>query len=151
VLVGPIVSGLGFTGHFTSRGGRRAGEDLTTAEEIEYWSSTDPWLTAPANTSARDRVRALLTANPNNLQPREHLERAFESPALARLGDIEVPTLIISGEHDIADVHAHGGAIEAGIPDARRLVLPNCGHLPHLEMPGEFNTAVLGFLMAQRR
>jgi pimeloyl-ACP methyl ester carboxylesterase len=59
--------------------------------------------------------------------------------------------LIISGEHDIADVHAHGGAIEAGIPDARRLVLPNCGHLPHLEMPGEFNNAVLGFLMAQRR
>jgi len=150
VLVGPIVSGLGFTEHFTSRGGRRAGGDLTTAEEIEYWSSTDPWVTAPPNTGARDRLRALLTANPNNLRPKEHLERAYESPALPRLGQITVPTLIIAGEHDIADVHAHCGAIEAGIRDARRLVLPNSGHLPHFELPSEFNTAVLGFLTAQQ-
>jgi 3-oxoadipate enol-lactonase len=150
VLVGPIVSGLGFTEHLTSRGGRRAGGDLTAAEEIEYWSSTDPWFTAPANTGARDRLRALLTANPNNPRPKEHLERAFESPALARLGQIAVPTLIIAGEHDIADVHAHCGAIEAGIPGARRLVLPGSGHLPHFEVPGQFNTAVLGFLTAQQ-
>ena len=149
VLVGPIVSGLGFTEHFTSRGGRRPGGVLTAAEETEYWSSTDPWLTAPANTGARARLRALLTANPNNLRPKEHLERAYESPALARLGHIAVPTLIIAGEHDIADVHAHCGAIAAGIPGATRLVLPGSGHLPHLEVPGEFNTAVLGFLATQ--
>jgi 3-oxoadipate enol-lactonase len=97
VLVGPIVSGLGFTEHLTSRGGRRAGRDFTTAEEIEYWSSTDPWFTAPPNTGARDRLRALLTANPNNLRPKAHLERAYESPALPRLGQITVPTLIIAG------------------------------------------------------
>lgn len=30
----------------------------------------------------------VLTANPNNLRPKEHLERAFESPVLARLSDI---------------------------------------------------------------
>jgi pimeloyl-ACP methyl ester carboxylesterase len=149
VLVGPIASGLGFTDHFTSRGGRRSPADLTVDAEIEYWSSTDPWLTAPANTGARDRVRALLGANPNNLRPREHLELAFGWPVLGRLGEIAVPTLIIAGEHDIADVHAHCGAIEAGIPGARRLVLPNSGHLPHLEVPGDFNMAVLGFLTAQ--
>ncbi len=149
VLVGPIVSGLRFTEHFTSRGGRRTGRDFTTAEEIEYWSSTDPWFIAPANTGARDRLRALLTANPNNLRPKEHLERAYESPALPRLGRITVPTLLITGEHDIADVHAHCGAIEAGIRDALRLVLPNTGHLPHFELPGEFNTAVLGFLSGE--
>jgi pimeloyl-ACP methyl ester carboxylesterase len=150
VLVGPIVSGLGFTEHFTSRGGRRSDGDLTPAEEIDYWSSTDPWFTAPRNTGARDRLRALLTANPNNLRPKEHLERAFDSPALACLGDVAVPTLIITGENDIADVNAHCGAIEAGIPGARRLVLPNSGHLPHFEVPDEFNTAVLAFLTAQQ-
>lgn len=148
VLAGPIVSGLGFTEHFTSRGGRHA-DGLTVAEEIEYWCSTDPWWTAAANTGARDRLRALLMANPGNLRPKEHLERAFESPALARLGDIGVPTLIIAGEYDIADVHAHCGAIEAAIPAARRMVLPGCGHMAHFEVPGEFNTAVLGFLATQ--
>lgn len=151
VLVGPIVSGLGFTEHFSSRGGRRAYGDLTVAEEIEYWCSADPWLTAAANTSTRDRLRALLTANPGNLRPKGHLERASESPALARLGQISVPTLIIAGEHDIADVHAHCGAIQAGVPGARRLVLPDSGHLPHFEVPAEFNAAVLGFLATQQR
>jgi pimeloyl-ACP methyl ester carboxylesterase len=53
--------------------------------------------------------------------------------------------LIIAGEHDIADVHAHCGAIEAAIPAARCLILRG-GHLPYFEVPGEFNTAVLGFL-----
>jgi 3-oxoadipate enol-lactonase len=150
VLVGPIVSGLSFTEHFTSRGGRRAAGVLTAAAEIEYWSSTDTWFTAPANGGARDRLRALLSANPNNLRPKEHLERAYDSPVLARLDQIAVPTLIIAGEHDIADVHAHCGAIEAAIAGARRLVLPGSGHLPHFEVPGEFNAAVLGFLTAQQ-
>jgi pimeloyl-ACP methyl ester carboxylesterase len=145
VLVGPIVTGLSMTEHLTSRGGRRAAGDLTAAEEIEYWSSVDPWFTAPANTAARDRLRALLTANPRNLRPKEQLERGFESPALPLLGQIAVPTLIIVGEHDIADVHAHSGAIEAGIPDARRMVLPGSGHLPHFEIPDEFNATVLSF------
>jgi 3-oxoadipate enol-lactonase len=94
-------------------------------------------------------MRALLTANPNNLRSKEHLEQAFESPALARLGQIAVPALIVAGEHDIADVHAHCGAIEAAIPAARRLILSGSGHLPHFEVPGEFNTAVLGFLTTQ--
>src|SRR5215471_12384552 len=69
-------------------------------------------------------------ANPNNLRPKEHLERAFDSPVLTRLGHIAVPTFIVAGEHDIADVHAHCGAVEAGIPGARRLVLRSSGHLP---------------------
>ena len=148
VLVGPIVSGLGFTDHLTSRGGRHF-DGLTAAEEIEYWCSTDPWWTAAANSGARDRLRALSLANPNNLRPREHLERAFESPVLELLHTITVPTLIIAGEHDIADVHAHCGAIDAAIPAARRLVLTGCGHMAHVEAPGEFNAAVLGFLTAQ--
>ncbi|HKB40538.1 MAG TPA: alpha/beta hydrolase [Gemmataceae bacterium] len=150
VLVGPIVSGLDFTEHFISRGGHRPDGVLTTAEEIDYWSSADPWFIAQPNIKARDRLRALLTANPNNLRPDEDLEQAFVSPVLARLGHIAIPTLIIVGEYDIADVHAHSGAIEAGIPGARRMVLPKSGHMPHFEVPGEFNTAVLGFLTAQQ-
>ena len=109
VLVGPIVSGMSFTERLTSRGGHRPSRVLTPDEGIDYWSSTDPYLIAPANTDARNRVRVLLTANPINLRAKEHLERAFESPVLARLSDISVPTLIIVGEHDITDVHAHCG------------------------------------------
>ena len=50
------------------------------------------------------------------------------------------------GEADIPDVHAHCGAIEAGIPGAIRVVLRGGGHLPHLEVPDAFNRVVLEFL-----
>lgn len=57
-----------------------------------------------------------------------------------------MPTLIVVGEHDIADMHAACGAAEAAIPGARRVVLPGSGHLPQLEVPEAFNRVVLDFL-----
>jgi pimeloyl-ACP methyl ester carboxylesterase len=74
------------------------------------------------------------------------LERPPEEPALGRLGQIAVPTLIVVGEQDIPDVHAHSGALEAGIRGATRVVLPGSGHLPHLEVSDAFNRIVLEFL-----
>jgi pimeloyl-ACP methyl ester carboxylesterase len=151
VLVAPIISGLRFSEHFRTRGRRLTRADLSLAEEIEYLSRTDPWFVAPGNEAARDRVRDLLTANPHNLEPKAALERQPEPPALPRLGEIEVPTLILVGESDIADVHAHAGAIEAGIRYTLRVVLTRCGHLPQLERPEAFNQVVLEFLDASGR
>lgn len=75
------------------------------ADGIAYWSERDPWFIAPANTAARQRLRALLTANPHNLRLALELERRPEEPALPRLGEIKVPTLIVVGVQDIPDVH----------------------------------------------
>jgi len=147
VLVGPVITGLSFSEHFATRGGRGMPErDAPAAEQIAYWSGMDPWFVAPANTAARDRLRALLTANPQNLRPPMELERLPERPTLPRLGEIAVPTLIVAGEQDHPDVHAHSGAIEAAVPGATRVVLPGSGHVPHLEAPEAFNRVVLDFL-----
>jgi pimeloyl-ACP methyl ester carboxylesterase len=147
VLVGPVVSGLPYSEHFHTRGGRgEPGFDAPVAEQIAYWSGSDPWFVAAANTAARQRLHALLTANPHNLRLALELERRPQQPALPRLGQIAVPTLIVVGEQDIPDVHAHCGAIQAAIPGAQRLVLPGSGHLPHLEIPDVFNRVVLEFL-----
>jgi 3-oxoadipate enol-lactonase len=147
VLVGPLLSGLPLSEHFRTRGGRRGpAPDAPDGEQIEYWSAVDPWFVAPTSPGARERLHALLMANPQNLHPPLELERHPETPALAQLGDVGVPTLILVGEGDIADVHAAAGAIEAGIPGATRIVLPGSGHLPHLEVPEAFNAAVHEFL-----
>ena len=69
-------------------------------------------------------------------------------PALGRLGEIKAPTLIVIGAEDIPDVHAHGGAIQAGITGARRVVVRSAGHLVHMEQPEEFNRLALEFLAA---
>jgi 3-oxoadipate enol-lactonase len=54
------------------------------------------------------------------------------------------------GDADIPDVHADAGAIETGIPNARRIVVPDTGHLIYIEKPDEFSRTVTDFLEAHR-
>jgi 3-oxoadipate enol-lactonase len=71
-------------------------------------------------------------------------------PAIGRLGEIKAPTLIITGAADIPDVQAHAGAIEAGIPSARRVVMEGVGHILYLEKPAEFTRLSINFLEANQ-
>jgi pimeloyl-ACP methyl ester carboxylesterase len=143
VLVGPVVSGLGYSSHFNTRGMRNYDSEMDARRA--RWIA-DRWIIAPGNTAARDRLRELLTAFPNDLDSQKH--RSHQAPpaaALPRLGEIRVPTLLVTGEADIPDVHVHVGAIEAAIPGARRVVLENAGHLCYLERPEVFNAMLREF------
>ena len=145
VLVGPIVSGMPFSEHFVTRGGRGQPPPGSPIEaRTTYWTSTDPWIVAPTSTDAKRRMRELLIAHPTNGAGGQHAR--WSEPALGRLAQIKVPTLLITGESDIPDVHAHMGAIQARISGAKRVVLPRAGHLPHLEVPETFNAEVTKFL-----
>jgi 3-oxoadipate enol-lactonase len=57
------------------------------------------------------------------------------------------PSLVIAGLHDTVTAASHGEQIAATIPGARLLVLPAV-HLPNIELPEEFESAVLEFLLA---
>jgi len=70
--------------------------------------------------------------------------------ALRRLHEIRVPTLILVGDADIPDVHAHAGVIETGIPNSRRVVIRDAGHLMYLDLPEEFSRVVVHFLQENR-
>jgi pimeloyl-ACP methyl ester carboxylesterase len=47
-------------------------------------------------------------------------------------------------------VHAHGGAIQAGIPNVERVIVPGASHFVHLERPEAFNEMVARFLEPMR-
>ena len=68
------------------------------------------------------------------------------NPLLMRwLHRINVPTLVLWGEHDgIASVD-YGRSYAAAIPDARFDLVPDAAHLPHLEQPARFATLVAQF------
>ena len=72
--------------------------------------------------------------------------RAEDPPAIERLGEITVPTLVVIGERDAADFHRIADILHQGIPDARKVVIPGAGHVVNMEYPDEFNQTVLGFL-----
>src|SRR5262245_6417972 len=147
VLVGPIVSGFGFSDHFIKRGERgMPNNDAPVEQKIEYWTSIDPWIIAPENKAAKKRMKDLLSANPQNLSVPFQFNRLPAKPALGRLSQIKVPTLIVVGESDVPDVHAHVGAIQSGITNSKRVVLITSVHLPHMEVSDAFNRVVLDFL-----
>lgn len=51
-----------------------------------------------------------------------------------RLGEIRVPTLVVSGEHDEA-TPAINRTVSEAIPGARSVILPGCSHMAHVEDP----------------
>jgi len=148
VLVGPVVSGLDFSEHFQRRvreGFRPLRERNDVGATVTNWMN-DPWLIAAPNVAAKARFREIMLANPHNLTRTGEYSRSPARPAVGRLAEIRVPTLVVVGESDIPDVHAHCGAIQAGVPFARRVVAAGAGHLVHLERPAEFNAIVARFL-----
>ena len=63
----------------------------------------------------------------------------------ARLGEIELPTLITVGRHDeIPPVCAE--TLQAGIPDAELVVFEHSGHCAHLEEPERYGAVLRDFL-----
>lgn len=63
-----------------------------------------------------------------------------------RLSEVRVPTLIIWGSEDGLIPWEHALAFRDGIRGARLHAIPESGHVPMLERPGEVNRAVASFL-----
>jgi pimeloyl-ACP methyl ester carboxylesterase len=59
---------------------------------------------------------------------------------------IKVKTLVIGGEKDTADFPALAKHIADTIPGAKLVIIPNAGHVPHLEVPDIFYKELLGFV-----
>ena len=145
VLVGAVVGGLPYTQHFYTRGGHLPG-GLTDMEQRRAWfAAEDPYEIYAENRSARARVTQLVARFPYRDRS-THRAASPAPPAVQRLREIQVPTLILVGEFDIPDVHAHAGAIAAGIAGSTRDIVPRAGHLIPIEQPALFNEAVLAFL-----
>jgi 3-oxoadipate enol-lactonase len=73
----------------------------------------------------------------------------LEPPESERLAEVKVPTLVLTGDEDVADIHRVADRLAAGIPGAERATIADAAHLPSLERPEEFDRIVLGFLARQ--
>ena len=145
VLVGAVVSGFPYSDHFLNRGmaNSKPLEKNDVKGAIANWAR-DKYVLAPGHEAAQKKLLEILTASPNDLNHQDYARPT--QAALPRLHEIHVPTLILTGDADIPDVHAHAGAIEAGIRGSRRVVLSDAGHLMYLEKPEEFTNVVIGFI-----
>ena len=63
-----------------------------------------------------------------------------------RLPEVRVPTLIVWGENDSIIPVRDADEFERLIPDSRKVVMRDTGHIPMAERPQAFNDLVMDFL-----
>ncbi|MGC8856302.1 MAG: alpha/beta fold hydrolase [Anaerolineae bacterium] len=69
-----------------------------------------------------------------------------ESGLAERLGELTLPTLVITGDDDRIVPTEQSLRLADELPNAQLVVIPQCGHLPHEEHPDLFMQAVTDFL-----
>ncbi|MSP37719.1 MAG: alpha/beta hydrolase [Deltaproteobacteria bacterium] len=69
----------------------------------------------------------------------------------AKLKDLKLPTLVISGAADLSTPPSISHMIAAEIPNSRVALIPESGHSTYWEQPEIFNRAVLDFISGQKK
>lgn len=93
----------------------------------------------------RERLAAFLRTDPAVFRAAcEALGGLDLRPDLAK---VDVPVLVLVGEQDEATPPAMSQELAAGLPDAELTVLPGCAHVPQLQSPQGFLSAVFPFLV----
>src|SRR5690606_41968148 len=76
------------------------------------------------------------------------LGMALREDSTALLPTIDVPVLVVAGIEDAVAPLAEAERMRDAIPDARLVEISGAGHLPNLEQPAAFDTALTHFLEA---
>lgn len=148
VLVGAVVGGFSYSEHMRTRGGHLPASFENETEKDHYYIMDDPYIIWKENREAKEKALQLVMKYPSRIIRRPRFVRPEEMP-YKRLDEITVPTLILIGEHDIPDVHACSGLYDGCIPDSRRYIIPDAGHLIALEQVDLFNEILIDFLRLQ--
>lgn len=98
-----------------------------------------------------ERSRNALSG-PDNRRALQALCRHYDAIDLqrsglrARLYEIRCPTLIVWGAQDRVFSPDYGKVVQQEIPGSHLVLLPNCGHFPHIEAADDFQRIVIAFL-----
>jgi 3-oxoadipate enol-lactonase len=68
-----------------------------------------------------------------------------------RLGKVQVPALMLVGDHDQPDIHEMARRLARELPQARTATIAGAAHLPSMERPAAFDQRVLTFLAEHQR
>jgi pimeloyl-ACP methyl ester carboxylesterase len=66
--------------------------------------------------------------------------------SVKRLGEIIVPTLVVTGTEDTTVTPAHQRLLVEGIPAAQQVIIPDAGHAVPVDQAERFNREMLAFL-----
>ena len=157
VIVSPALSGYVYEGQppqpvLEMIDARKAG-DLQRAAELQaqIWADGFKRNSNQVNSEVHELVRQMsldaLTIQADIIRETAFLiEKPLRPPAMERLEQINVPTLVIVGDLDDDSEMAIAEVLTTHIRSATRTILHGTAHLPNMEKPEEFNQIVLEFL-----
>jgi len=76
-----------------------------------------------------------------------HVRKDPARPAAEGLYELSMPALIVIGQNDLPYLRLAADYTTENLPAATKLLIPDAGHLPNLEHPELFQSAVLDFLV----
>ncbi len=116
--------------------------DIQRAAELEL----QIWAPVRSATGPDLRIKEIAMDNAHQVALDPALRRHPDPPAVERLGEISVPTLVVSGDQDLPDVERIAELIMSRVPGARRAVMQGADHVVNMRRPADFTARVLGFL-----
>lgn len=144
VLSGPGLSGFRFdTESFAAISEARSSNQPHLVSKA--WLQHGYLAPAMENPALAPRLEELALDNADTWL-RSDPEQPLSPPAIVRLEELSVPTLLLVGERDEPDIHSIAEMLEAGIETLTRVDAPDAGHLLPMERPDWFQTQTADFL-----
>lgn len=145
MLVAPALGGFQWSSSFLERGARFANATDSLRAELLL---DDPHFVPAVREDRRlaDQVRGWLGAGAHAMRIDGALVQGLDPPAIARLGELRVPVLLVRPERDHPDLHQVADTLAARVAGAQVARLAGAGHLAHLERPEELGALLRRFL-----
>jgi len=124
------------------RGGEEA---LRVLFEDPYWEYSVPSRNIEG---ARDKMKKLVKTFFEAMRWDMNLMQPVSPPAVGRLSEIDIPTLVIAAGHDHPDNHKVIDILASDVEGAEKVEIPDVGHMMNLEAPQKFNEIVHDFLFS---
>jgi pimeloyl-ACP methyl ester carboxylesterase len=120
--------------------------DRTAELEVQIWVDGPHRTPEQVDPVLRARIQAMDRIALANEAQGLGTELPLEPSAASRLGEINVPALILYGDLDDPNIIRAAGFMAQHIPGAQKSLIPGTAHFPNMEQPERFNHLVLDFL-----
>jgi pimeloyl-ACP methyl ester carboxylesterase len=152
VLVSPVVSG--FEPDEAMQAFGREEDRLFEAGDLQAATELNMrmWLDGPQRSAdqvdpqVREAVAAMQLHAFQMPEPEKAAVINLDPPAIHRLDEIQVPSLIIAGTLDVPAIVSHAQSLAQAISGSQLELIDEAAHLPSMEQPALFNEKVQQFM-----
>ncbi len=115
-------------------------------------AAVEAWMSAPfiqatiIDPAAGERLRQMVSDHSFWAFAHRSPQQVLEPSASGRTREIQPPTLILAGEHDIPACLEVAELLDQTVPGSRLVIMEETGHLLQIEKPDEFNQHLVEFI-----